>query len=215
MKRVIVIGLGIFGFNIAKDLFENGVEVIAIDKNKEMVQKIRDFSTKAILGDSSDKEFLESIGIGEDDIVIISFGEDLASASLTTLHLKELKVNRIIVKVPNEEHKRVLEKIGATEVIIPEKEMANKISKSIISPNILDYIPLSEDYTICEIAHPPSFIGKTIGELHLRSKYHVEVIAVKELLPERIRMIPRSDFIIKDSDILIVLGKEEDINKIK
>jgi trk system potassium uptake protein TrkA len=215
MKRVIVIGLGIFGFNIAKDLFENGVEVIAIDKNKEMVQKIRDFSTKAILGDSSDKEFLESIGIGEDDIVIISFGEDLASASLTTLHLKELKVNRIIVKVPNEEHKRVLEKIGATEVIIPEKEMANKISKSIISPNILDYIPLSEDYTICEIAPPPSFIGKTIGELHLRSKYHVEVIAVKELLPERIRMIPRSDFIIKDSDILIVLGKEEDINKIK
>jgi len=215
MKRVIVIGLGIFGFNIAKDLFENGVEVIAIDKNKEMVQKIRDFSTKAILGDSSDKEFLESIGIGEDDIVIISFGEDLASASLTTLHLKELKVNRIIVKVPNEEHKRVLEKIGATEVIIPEKEMANKISKSIISPNILDYIPLSEDYTICEIAPPPSFIGKTIGELHLRSKYHVEVIAVKELLPERIRMIPRSDFKIKDSDILIVLGKEEDINKIK
>jgi len=215
MKRVIVIGLGIFGFNIAKDLFENGVEVIAIDKNKEMVQKIRDFSTKAILGDSSDKEFLESIGIGEDDIVIISFGEDLGSASLTTLHLKELKVNRIIVKVPNEEHKRVLEKIGATEVIIPEKEMANKISKSIISPNILDYIPLSEDYTICEIAPPPSFIGKTIGELHLRSKYHVEVIAVKELLPERIRMIPRSDFIIKDSDILIVLGKEEDINKIK
>jgi len=215
MKRVIVIGLGIFGFNIAKDLFENGVEVIAIDKNKEMVQKIRDFSTKAILGDSSDKEFLESIGIGEDDIVIISFGEDLASASLTTLHLKELKVNRIIVKVPNEEHKRVLEKIGATEVIIPEKEMANKISKSIISPNILDYIPLSEDYTICEIAPPPSFIGKTIGELHLRSRYHVEVIAVKELIPERIRMIPRADFIIKDSDILIVLGKEEDINKVK
>jgi trk system potassium uptake protein TrkA len=215
MKRVIVIGLGIFGFNIAKDLFENGVEVIAIDKDKEMVQKIRDFSTKAILGDSSDKEFLESIGIGEDDIVIISFGEDLASATLTTLHLKELKVKRIIVKVPNEEYKRVLEQIGATEVIIPEKEMANKISKSIISPNILDYIPLSEDYIICEIAPPSSFIGKTIEELRLRSRYHVEVIAVKELIPERIRMIPRADFIIKDSDILIVLGKEEDINKIK
>ena len=215
MKRVIVIGLGIFGFNIAKDLFENGVEVIAIDKDKEMVQKIRDFSTKAILGDSRDKEFLESIGIGEDDIVIISFGEDLASATLTTLHLKELKVKRIIVKVPNEEYKRVLEKIGATEVIIPEKEMANKISKSIISPNILDYIPLSEDYIICEIAPPSSFIGKTIEELRLRSRYHVEVIAVKELIPERIRMIPRADFIIKDSDILIVLGKEEDINKIK
>lgn len=215
MKRVIVIGLGIFGFNIAKDLFENGIEVVAIDKNKEMVQKIRDFSSKAILGDGSDKEFLESIGIEEDDTVIISFGEDLAAATLTTLHLKELKVKRIIVKVPSEEHKKVLEKIGATEVIIPEKEMAYKVAKSLISPNVLDYIPLSEGYNICEIVPPSSFIGKTIGELHLRSRYHIEVIAIREVLPDRIKMIPRADFVIKDSDILVVLGKEEDINRIK
>ncbi len=215
MKRVIVIGLGIFGFNIAKDLFENGIEVVAIDKNREMVQRVRDFSTKAILGDSSNKEFLESIGIGEDDIVIISFGEDLAAATLTTLHLKEMKIKRIIVKVPNEEHKKVLERIGATEVIIPEKEMASKIAKSLISPNILDYIPLSEGYNISEIVPSSSFIGKTIGELHLRSRYHIEVIAIREVLPDRIKMIPRADFVIKDSDILVVLGKEEDINRIK
>ncbi len=215
MKRVIVIGLGIFGFNIARELFENGIEVVAIDKNREMVQRVRDFSTKAILGDSSNKEFLESIGIGEDDIVIISFGEDLAAATLTTLHLKEMKIKRIIVKVPNEEHKKVLERIGATEVIIPEKEMASKIAKSLISPNILDYIPLSEGYNISEIVPPSSFIGKTIGELHLRSRYHIEVIAIREVLPDRIKMIPRADFVIKDSDILVVLGKEEDINRIK
>ncbi len=215
MKRVIVIGLGIFGFNIARELFENGIEVVAIDKNREMVQRVRDFSTKAILGDSSNKEFLESIGIGEDDIVIISFGEDLAAATLTTLHLKEMKIKRIIVKVPNEEHKKVLERIGATEVIIPEKEMASKIAKSLISPNILDYIPLSEGYNISEIVPPSSFIGKTIGELHLRSRYHIEVIAIREVLPDRIKMIPQADFVIKDSDILVVLGKEEDINRIK
>jgi trk system potassium uptake protein TrkA len=215
MKRVVVIGLGIFGFNIAKDLYENGIEVIAVDKDKEVIQKIKDFSTKAVLADGTDKEVMESIGIQEDDVVIISFGENLAASTLITLHLKEMKVRNIIVKAPNEDHKRVLEKVGATEVIIPERAMADKVAKSLISPNILDYIPLSEDYTISEIAPPASFMGKTIGGLHLRSKYHIEVIAVKEVLPDRIQMVPRADFVIKDSDVLVVIGKEEDIQKIK
>jgi trk system potassium uptake protein TrkA len=215
MKRVIVIGLGIFGFNIAKDLYENGMEVIAIDKNKEIVQKIKDFSTKSILADGTDKEVIESIGIQEDDVVIVSFGEDLAASTLITLHLKELKVKNIIVKAPNEDHKHVLEKVGATEVVIPERAMADKVAKSLISPNVLDYIPLSEDYTICEMAPPGSFMGKTIGELHLRSKHHIEVIAVREMLPERLTMVPRADFVIKDSDVLVVIGKEKDIQKIK
>jgi len=215
MKRVVVIGLGIFGFNIAKDLYENGIEVIAIDKNKEVIQRIKDFSTKAILADGTDKEVMESIGIQEDDVVIISFGEDLAASTLITLHLKEMKVKNIIVKAPNEDHKHVLEKVGATEVIIPERAMEDKVAKSLISPNILDYIPLSEDYTISEIVPPVSFTGKTIGELHLRTKYHVEVIAIREMLPDRVRMVPRADFVIKDSDVLVVIGKEEDVQKIK
>jgi trk system potassium uptake protein TrkA len=215
MRRVVVIGLGIFGFNIAKDLYENGFEVVAIDKNKETIQKIRDFSTKALLGDGTDKEVLESIGIQPDDVVIVSFGEDLAASTLITLHLKELKVKNIIVKSPNEDHKRVLEKVGATEVVIPERAMADKVAKSLISPNVLDYIPLSEDYTICEMAPAASFMGKTIGELHLRSKYRIEVIAVREMLPERVTMVPRADFVIKDSDVLVVIGKEKDIQKIK
>jgi trk system potassium uptake protein TrkA len=215
MRRVVVIGLGIFGFNIAKDLYENGLEVIVIDKNKDVIQKIKDFSTKAILADGTDKDMMESIGIQQDDVVIISFGEDLAASTLITLHLKEMKVKHIIVKAPNEDHKHVLEKVGATEVIIPEKEMADKVARSLISPNVLDYLPLSEDYTICEMAPPTSFMGKTIGELHLRSKYHIEVIAVREMLPDRLTMVPRADFLIKDSDVLVVIGKEEDIQKMK
>ena len=215
MKRVVVIGLGIFGFNIVKDLYESGIEVIAIDKNKEIIQKIKDFSTKAILADGTDKEVIESVGIQEDDVVIISFGEDLAASTLITLHLKEMKVKTIIVKAPNEDHKHVLEKVGATEVVIPERAMADKVAKSLISPNVLDYIPLSEDYTIYELAPPVSFFGKTIGEIHLRSKFHIEVIAVREMLPERLTMVPRADFVIKDSDVLVVIGKEKDIQKIK
>lgn len=215
MKRVIVVGLGIFGFNIAKELYESGLEVIAIDKHKETIQKIKDFSTRAILADATDKELLETIGIQEDDVVIVSFGEDLAASTLLTLHLKEFNVKEIIVKAPNEDHKRILEKVGATEVIIPEKEMASKVAKSLISPNVLDYIPLSQDYTISEIAPPSSFLGKTIGELQLRKKHHIGVIASRDVLTDQIQMIPSADFVIKDSDILVVIGKEKDIQNLK
>ena len=215
MKRVIVVGLGIFGFNIAKELYENGLEVIAIDKQKEMIQKIKDFSTRAILADATDKELLETIGIQEDDVVIVSFGEDLAASTLLTLHLKEFNVKEIIVKAPNEDHKRILEKVGATEVIIPEKEMAGKVARSLISPNVLDYIPLSQDYTISEIAPPSSFLGKTIGDLQLRKKHHIGVIATRDVLTDQIQMIPAAEFVIKDSDILVVIGKEQDIQNLK
>jgi len=215
MKRVVVIGLGIFGFNLTKSLYESGLDVVAIDKNKELVQQIKEYCTKAVLADATSRDVMDSLGLHENDVVIISFGEDLAASTLTTLHLKEMKVKTIIVKAPNEDHKRVLEKIGATEVIIPEKEMADKIARSLISPNVLDYIPLSEDYTISEIVPPASFYGKSIGDLHLRAKFHVEVIAVKEMLPDRIRMVPRADFVIKDSDILVIIGKTADVEKIQ
>jgi trk system potassium uptake protein len=215
LKRVVVVGLGIFGWNIAKELFENGFEVVAIDKNKDVINHMREFSTKAILADATDKELLEMIGIQPDDIVIVSFGEDLAASTLLTLHLKEFHVKNIIVKAPNEDHKRILEKIGATEVIIPEKEMASKVAKSLIAPNVLDYLPVSQDFTICEVAPPSSFLGKTIADLRLRGKYHIEVIGIRDVLSDQIQLVPRADFVIKDSDILIVIGKEQDIRKIQ
>jgi trk system potassium uptake protein TrkA len=210
-----VIGLGIFGFHIAKELYESGMEVIAIDKSKEVIQKIKDFSSKAVVADAREKEVLESIGIREEDIVIVSFGEDLSSSTLLTLHLKELNVKRIIVKAPNEDHKRILQKVGATEVIIPEREMAGKVAKSLISPNVIDYIPISEDYNISEIAPPASFIGKSIAELNLRNRYHIEVIAIRDVLSDKITLVPLASSVIKDSDILVVIGKEPDIKKIK
>jgi len=215
LKRVVVVGLGIFGFNIVKDLFENGFEVIAIDKNKDVINRIRDFSTKAILADATDKELLEMIGIQPDDTVIVSFGEDLAASTLLTLHLKEMQVKNIIVKAPNDDHKRILEKVGASEVIIPEKQMAAKVAKGLISPNVLDFLPVSEDFTICEVAPPAGFLGKTIADLRLRGKYHIEVIAIRDVLSDKVQLVPRADFVIKDSDILIVIGREQDIQEIR
>ncbi len=214
MKKVVIIGLGIFGSNIMKELYENGFEVIAIDKNKDAVQRARDYSTKAIVADGTDKEVMEMIGIHEDDAVIISFGEDLAASTLITLHLKQMKIKNIIVKAPNEEHKLILEKVGATEVIIPEKEIAGKVAKSLISPNVLDYLPLSDDYMIFEMAPPNSFLGKTIAELQLRSRFHIEVIAIRDIISDRIHMVPQADFVIKDGEVLVVVGKDKDIKKI-
>ncbi|MCX5909630.1 MAG: TrkA family potassium uptake protein [Deltaproteobacteria bacterium] len=215
MKRVIVIGLGIFGVNIVRELYEGGFEVYAIDKKKESVQKVKDFSTKAIVADGTDNEVMELIGIQEDDTVVISFGEDLAASTLITLHMKQLKVKNIIVKAPNEEHKLILEKVGATDVIIPEKEIAGKVAKSIISPNVLDYLPLSDGYMILEMAPPDSFFGKTIAELQLRNKYHIEVIAIRDVLLDRVHMIPQAGFVIKDGEVMVIVGKETDIRKIK
>ena len=126
-----------------------------------------------------------------------------------------MKVKNIIVKAPNEEHKLILEKVGATEVVIPEMDMAKKVAKSLVSPNMMDYIPLSEDYIISEMAPPNSFLGKTIRELGLRAKYSIEVIAVRDVLSESVHMVPPADFVIKDGEVLVVIGKETDINKIK
>ena len=210
-----MVGLGIFGSNIVKELYENGFDVIAIDKDKDAVHRIKDFTTKAIVADSTDNEVMDHIGIHEDDVVVISFGEDLASSTLITLHLKQMKVKNIIVKAPNEEHKLILEKVGATDVVIPEKEVAKKVAQSLISPNVLDCLPLSEGYMIFEIAPPTSFLGKSIAELELRTKYHIEVIAVKDVLTDQITMVPPASFRLKDGEILVVIAKDKDIQKIK
>ena len=215
MKRVVVIGLGIFGSQLARQLYESGLDVIAVDKNRDVVQKMKDYSTKAVLADASDKEVLESIGIEENDIVVISFGEDLSASTLLTLHLKELRVKTIIVKVPNEDHKRILLRVGASEAIIPEREMANKVARSIISPNVLEYLPISEDYTIVELAPPTAFIGKSLADLDLRKKFQLQVIAIRDVLTEKLQLVPRASSILKDSDVLVVIGKEEDIRRVK
>lgn len=215
MKRVVVIGLGIFGSQLARQLYESGLDVIAVDKNRDVVQKMKDFSTKAVMADASDKEVLESIGIEENDIVVISFGEDLSASTLLTLHLKELKVKTIIVKVPNEDHKRILLRVGASEAIIPEREMANKVARGIISPNVLEYLPIADGYTIVELAPPTGYIGKSLSELDLRKKYQLQVIAIRDVLTDKLQLVPRANSIIKDSDVLVVIGKEEDIRRVK
>jgi trk system potassium uptake protein TrkA len=151
----------------------------------------------------------------EMDSVVVSIGTDISASILITLHLQELGVKKILAKATDQDHGKVLRKVGATEVIQPEMEMAVKVAQSLSRPNVLDFIPLSEDHQLLQIAPPPAFIGKSLKQLNLRAKYNVNVIAVKEIIPDNTILVPHADFFIKDSDILIVIGKNTDIRRIK
>ena len=214
-KKYATIGLGNFGFYVTRTLFEEGHDVIAVDKNGDRVQKIRPYCSQAILGDATQKDMIKTLGLEEMDAVVISMGGNANTATLITLYLKEFGVKRIVVKATNEDHGRILSKVGATDVISPEKDMAIKVARSLATPDILDYIPMSGDYIIAEVAPINTFVGKSLAELQLRSKYKINVIGIKELVPENFILVPPANFVIKHSDVLLVIGKREDIKEVK
>lgn len=215
MKKFAVIGLGKFGFHVAKELYNEGNEVVAIDKDPDLVQEIDPYCTEAIVMDASDKEKLRSLGLDEMDGVVVSVGSDISRSVLVTLYLQEIGVHNVLAKAVDEDHGKVLKKVGASAVIHPEKEIAVKVAQGLSRPNILDFIPLIEDYHILQIAPPPSFVGRSLRQLDLRAKHNINVIAIEEIIPENTVLVPSPDFVIKDSDILIVLGKTQDIRHIK
>ena len=213
MGRYCVIGLGHFGYHVARTLYEEGHEVVAVDMDRDKVQRIQEHASYAILGDAGSKEFLSGQGIGEMDAVVVSTGERSHLSTLITLYLKELKVPRILVKALNEDHGRILEKVGATDIIFPEKDMAVRIARSLSSPNVLEHLPLAEEYSIAEVGPPAHFLGKSLIELDLRRKYNVTVIGIKDVISDVFVAVPPPDYVIKDSDLLIFIGKAEDVDK--
>jgi trk system potassium uptake protein TrkA len=215
MKRFAVIGLGNFGFHVAQALFEDGNEVIAIDVDKTRVQAIDAHATEAIVMNGIDREMMKALGMDQLDGVVVSTGANISTSVLICLHLQEFKVKRIIAKAIDDDHAKVLKKVGATEIIHPERDMALRVARNLSRPNIIDFIPLADDFDLAQIDPPREFIGKSLKDLNLRAKYNVHIIAIKELVPENFILVPPANFIIKDSDILIALGKSEDIKGIK
>jgi trk system potassium uptake protein TrkA len=209
-----VIGYGSFGSNMAKTLFAKGHEVLVIDKDRERISAAKDFATNAVMSDSAVKENLEALGLRDMDVVVVSMGHEMEASVLTTLYLRELGAKRILTKALSEDHAKVLEAVGATEVVYPEKDMAVRTALRLSSPNILEYLPLSHGITIQEIAPPARFIGKTLKEIDLTNRYGVQVVAVKEIISDHVVVIPRADFVVKDSDILVLIGEEEQLGKI-
>ncbi len=209
-----VIGLGSFGLNIAKTLYEKGNEVLAVDEDKEKVDEVKNFVSHAVHMDAADKENLQALGIKDMDVVIVSLGPEMEASILTVLYLNEIGTKRIVAKALTEDHAKILESVGATEVIYPEKDMAIKTALKLSCPNVLEYLPLISGFGIQEIAPPEKFIGKNLRELDLKNKYGIQVIAIKELIPEKTTFVPKADFVLKDSDIMIIIGEDKQLEKI-
>jgi trk system potassium uptake protein TrkA len=214
MKQFAVIGLGHFGYYLATCLYQKGFDILAIDKNSSRVQDIKDKVSQAIVADATDRKSLDAMELSQFDAVVVSIGSVLSSSILVTLNLKDIGVKRVIAKAISEAHGRILFKIGASEVVFPEKDLALSLAERIHNPNMLDYLPVLEDYSIIELSPPKNFIGKSLRDLDLINRFGVQVIAAKELVPNRLNMIPTACFVTKDSDTLIMFDQNESFDKL-
>ena len=193
-KQFVIIGLGRFGASIAKTLYSLGNDVLAIDKDEDIVQEIADSVTHAVQLDATDENALRSLGIRNFDVAVVTIGDNIQSSIMATLLVKELGVKYIIAKGHSDLHAKVLYKIGADRVVLPEKDMGIRVAHNLVSANILDYIELSDDYSVMEIQVLHEWWGKTLNELKLRSKYGINVMAIKR--GDEVNLSPAADDII-------------------
>ncbi|SKA89048.1 trk system potassium uptake protein TrkA [Caloramator quimbayensis] len=209
LKQFVVIGLGRFGSSIAQTLYSLGNEVLAIDTDEETVQSISNSVTHAVQADATDEATLRSLGIRNFDVAVVTIGSDIQSSIMITLLCKELGVKYVIAKAHNEMHAKVLYKIGADRVVFPERDMGVRVAHNLCSSNILDYIELSPDYSIMEIEAISEWEGKSLRELSMRSKYGINVMAIKR--NNDINISPTAEDVIKHGDVLVVIGGTEEL----
>lgn len=213
MKSYIVVGLGRFGAGVARELCRLGCEVLAMDVSNDLVSQVANDVTHAVEGDGQDKEVLRALGAAEFDCAIVAIGGDLSASVLATMNLKELGVPKIVCKAHDETHRRVLEKLGADQVVIPEQEQASRLARSLSSPNVLDYIELSDEYGIIEVPVPISWDGKSLKELNVRAKLGINILAVRR--SGHFNVSPAADFTFVQGDIMVVLGDSKALKKVQ
>ncbi|MEJ2185375.1 MAG: TrkA family potassium uptake protein [Gemmatimonadota bacterium] len=211
MKRFVIIGLGNFGAGVAETLFARGHEVVAIDSDEHAVDRIASHVSRAAVGDGRDRSVLEEIGARQANAGVISTGDDLTASILTMLALKDLQVDEIYVKVISTDHARIMEKLGATETIFPERESAVRLGTRITSHAILNYVRLGPGFSMQEMAVPEQWIGKSMRDLELRRRHNITVIAVHDVLLDRMVPVPDPDAPLKDSDTLLIAGADADL----
>ena len=213
MKTYVVVGLGRFGSEAAKRLCELGCEVLVIDQNSDLVQQVSDSVTQAVVADARDKGVLRALGVADFDCAIVAIGGSLGDSVLATMNLKELGVPYVVCKAHDETHRQVLVKLGADKVVIPEQEQANRLARNLSSPNVLDYIELSDDFGIIEVPAPAKWFGKCLKNLNVRAQLGVNIIAIKQW--ERINVSPGADYEILPGDVMVVLGGTDALNAVQ
>ncbi|MFW5960654.1 MAG: potassium channel family protein [Chitinivibrionales bacterium] len=213
-KHICIVGLGFFGAGLARSLTKNA-DVLAIDNDITRVNAITDDVQRALSVDVRDFQSLSSVVSDKFDEAIISIGEELESSILCTLYLKRIGIPTIRAKASSEEHGEILSSIGATHVFFPELETAERLSLRIIEPNLLDFVPLAQGYVVVDIAAPEQFYNSTLEVLHLRNIYGILIIAIKKDTDSGFIFLPGPDYTIQAGDILVVIGKEDEIDRLR
>lgn len=213
MKSYFVIGLGLFGQALARQLCKLGADVLAMDMSSQLVQQLAADVTHAVVGDAKDKEVLRALGAKDFDCAVIAIGDDLATSVLVAMNLMELGVPYIVCKAHDETHRKVLEKLGVNRVVIPEQENAQRLGRSLHSHNVLEYIELSEEYGILEVPAPKGWTGKSIRDLNIRAKLGINIIAVES--GRKTNVSPSADYTIQPDDILVVLGDSYSLEELQ
>jgi trk system potassium uptake protein len=213
MKRFVVIGLGNFGSSVAESLFAKGHEVIAIDPEEKAVDRIAPYVTQAAVGDGRDVNVLNRIGARGADAGIVSTGDDITASILATMALHDVEIRDVFVKVISRDHARVMDRMGVTESIFPERESALALGARMSGVGLLNYVRLGQGFSIQEMAVPEAWNGKTLRALELRQRYAISVVALHDVLNDTIDPAPNPDAILKESDTLLVAGKDEDLGR--
>ncbi|MHB1126466.1 MAG: potassium channel family protein [Bacillota bacterium] len=211
MKSFAVIGLGRFGSSLAKTLSEMGHQVMAIDISEDRVQELQEVVTHAVQVDAVEEGTLRALGIRNFDTVVVAIGQDVQASILTTLILKEIGIKYVVAKARTAWHGKVLEKIGADRVVYPEMEMGRRVAHILVSNNVLDNIELSPHHSIVELVAPPAYVGKTLGQIDLRRRYRISILAIKK--QNSVEVAPGGEAIVEAGDVMIVIGARKDLDR--
>lgn len=214
MKRYIIVGLGNFGSGVAEALNAAGHDVIALDTSEAAVDRVAPFVARAALGDGRDARTLDHVGAADVDAAVISTGDDITASVLTTLMLRDLGVREIYVKVVSRDHARVMDKLGVTETIFPERESALRLGRRISNRSVLNYVQMGADFGVQEMAVPDPWVGRSLRQLELPRRYRISVIAVHDMLTDAMVPVPDPDAPLKESDTLMIAGRDQHLARV-
>lgn len=211
MKSILVIGLGRFGRHMAKKFSEQNNDVMAIDINEERINNVLSVVTNALIGDATNEQFMETIGVRDFDLCVVAIGDNFQSSLETTALLKDLGAKFVLARASRDVHAKFLLRNGADDVIYTEKETAERLAVKYGSDNIFNYIELNDEYSIYEIAVPSSWLNKSILKVNVRSKYGISILATKQ--GNNIYPLPKPEHVFTNSESLMILGKNEDVSR--
>lgn len=218
-RQIGVIGLGNFGAAVARTLARRGTQVLCVDRDMDKVQAIKDDVTHAVQADATDEQALRAVGMAEADTVVISLGQDIAMSLLTAMVIQELGVPHLVAKAVNPLHARLLSKLGVERVVFPEQDMGRRVADLLLAPRMIDHLELAEGFAIDEIVPPDHFVGRSIRELDVRSRYGVTIVAIRRIHREQgdpeFLVNPAGDEGIRRDDILVVIGATTDLEKLR